>query len=88
MRAINTLIAAGLALATSMAIAGEGGRGEFGDQCAYGLSQGMKVQTDCSIHFVDGRGKKLCFSTQQNAVKFMTNFEKNLKAAEKNASRG
>jgi YHS domain-containing protein len=89
MRAITTtLLAATLALGATMAAAGEGGRGEFGEQCAYGLSQGMKVETDCSINFVGDRGIKYCFSSQQNAVKFMSNFEKNLKAAEKNASRG
>jgi YHS domain-containing protein len=89
MRAIPmTILAAALALGSSVATAGEGGRGEFGNQCAYGLSQGMNVKTGCSINFTDGRGKTLCFSSQQNAVKFMSNFEKNLKAAEKNANRG
>ena len=81
MRAMTTLIAAGLALGASMVYAGEGGRGEFGEQCAYGLSQGQRVQTDCSINFVTDRGTMLCFMDQKSAIKFMTNFAQKLKKA-------
>lgn len=87
MRAITTLIAGALLLGASVAMAGDGARGEFDEQCAYGLSQGMKVKTDCSINFVGDRGTKLCFSSQKNAIKFMSNFDENLKKARKAAGR-
>ena len=87
MRAITSLITGALLLGASIAMAGEGGRGEFGDQCAYGLSQGTKVMTDCSINYVDDRGKKLCFSSHKNAIKFMSNYDKNMSVAEKNFAR-
>lgn len=87
MRTLTTLITGALLLGATAVMANEGGRGEFGEQCAYGLSQGMKVKTDCSINFVGDRGTKLCFSSQKNAIKFMSNFDENMAKAKKNASR-
>ncbi|MEP7228346.1 MAG: hypothetical protein ABI785_13340 [Gemmatimonadales bacterium] len=87
MRALSTLVTGALLLGASVAMANEGGRGEFGEQCAYGLSQGQKVMTDCSINFVNDRGTKLCFSSQKNAVKFMSNYDQNMAAASKNYGR-
>lgn len=87
MRALTTLAAGALLLGSSLAMAGEGGRGEFGNQCAYGLSQGMVVMTDCAISFVDDRGTKLCFSSTKNAIKFMSNYDENMSVAMRNFGR-
>jgi len=72
--AVLTLAAAGLANA-----------GEFDGQCAYGLSLGKSVKTDCSVHkSIDG--KDYCFSSPDAMASFSKdekgNLEKAIKVAE------
>lgn len=58
-----------------------GAAGEFGNNCAYGLSQGVKKYTDCSVmEKIDG--KVYCFSKQSVKEKFMEDPEGNLEKAE------
>ena len=55
--------------------------GEFNNQCAYGLSLGMHVKTDCSINEkIDG--KTYCFSSGDSRTKFMADAKGNLKKAQ------
>ncbi len=83
---LTTLITGALLLGASVAMA-EGGRGEFDEHDAYALTKGEKVKTDCSINFVGDRGTKLCFSSQKNAVEFMSHFDKNMAKAKKRFGR-
>ncbi len=83
MRTLTSLLTGALLLGSTAAMAAEGGRGEFGEQCAYGLSQGKTVMTDCSVNYSNGRGTKLCFSSEQAAVKFMSNYDENMTKAKK-----
>lgn len=39
--------------------------GEFGNHCAYGLTSGMQVKTDCSINWKSPSNKTYCFSTEE-----------------------
>ncbi len=54
--------------------------GEFGDECALGLSMGRHVKTDCSISEVIG-GKTLCFSSAAAKATFDKYPEMSLKQA-------
>lgn len=54
--------------------------GEFGDECALGLSMGKHVKTDCSISEVIG-GKTLCFSSASAKATFDKYPEMSLKQA-------
>ena len=64
-----------------LAAAAHGANGEFNDQCAYGMSLGMHVPTDCSINEKIG-GKTYCFSSDGSKTKFMANVKANLKKAQ------
>lgn len=58
-----------------------GDLGEFGNNCAWGLSQGVKKFTDCSVQEkIDG--KLYCFSKQSAKEQFMEDPEGNLTKAE------
>ena len=57
-----------------------GAAGEFGNNCAFGLTQGVKKYTDCSVmEKIDG--KVYCFSKQSAKEKFMEDAEGNVKKA-------
>lgn len=66
---------------TSAAAVAAGALGEFGNNCAYGLTQGTKKYTDCSIHEKVG-DKLYCFGTQAGKEAFMEDPEGNVKKAE------
>ncbi len=73
---------AGTALIVSgTAAIAAGAAGEFGNNCAWGLTQGVKKYTDCSVHEkIDG--KTYCFSKQTVKETFMEDPEDNLSKAE------
>ena len=54
--------------------------GEFGDECAFALSMGKHLKTDCSISEVIG-GKTLCFSSAAAKATFDKYPEMSLKQA-------
>lgn len=73
-----TLSAIGLAIAfgASSVMAGE-----FSDHCAWGLANGKKVKTDCSINMTGPDGKTYCFSNEQVKWEFAADPVKYSKAA-------
>jgi YHS domain-containing protein len=84
MRVINLSLAAALALGSTAAFAAT----QFEKHCAWGLSQGKKVKTDCSDFITDNRsGKTYCFSNNQVKYQFFSNYDENIKAAEKTFGR-
>lgn len=54
--------------------------GEFGNSCAYGLSQGKKMSTDCSVN-ATLQGKQYCFSSEDAMASFMTDYKANISKA-------
>ncbi len=84
MRVLNVGVATALALGSSVAMANT----QFDKHCAWGLSQGKKVKTDCSDFIADNRtGKVYCFSNNQVKYQFFSNYEDNIKKADKTFGR-
>lgn len=71
------------ALASALLFSTAAMAGEFGNQCAYGLSQGKKVMTDCTINGVIG-GQTYCFGSKEAMSKFMSDTKGNLAKAKAN----
>lgn len=61
---------ANLVLISVLSISGTASAAEMGDNCTFGLSEGMMMQTDCSVKTVH-QGKTYCFSNEQSKKKFM-----------------
>lgn len=78
---LASALAGAMLFASGSAALAAGDLGEFGNNCAYGLSQGAKKYTDCSVNEkIDG--KLYCFSTQTAKEEFMKDPEGNLAKAE------
>lgn len=80
----KTLLAIGLSLFAGAGFAAA--TGEFNDECAYGLSLGKHVKTDCSVHEKIGT-KTYCFSSAEAKTKFMADSKGNMKKAEETFGR-
>jgi len=79
----KTLIALSMALFASTAFAA---KGEFDQECAYGLSMGKHVKTDCSVsEQIDG--KTYCFSSAEAKSKFMADAKGHMAKAEETYGR-
>jgi len=70
-------IAAALLLSMFASLAGAE---EFGKNCTAGLSEGLMVQTDCSVKS-DYHGKTYCFSGEEARMAFMADPEKTIQKA-------
>lgn len=81
----KTLIAIALSFFAGTALAADV-KGEFNNDCAYGMSMGKKVQTDCSVREEIG-GKTYCFSSEEAKSKFMSDAEANLEKAQEQFGR-
>jgi hypothetical protein len=87
MRFRSILLASILAISTSAAFAqAVGGRNVHDSLCSFALTQGKKVQTDCSIHIVS-RGEMYCFHGMREMSSFASNFDVNAKKASENFGR-
>lgn len=84
MKIRQILLACVLALSMSAAVAeiesGRGGVSVHDGLCAYSLTQGKRIQTDCSVHIVN-RGEMYCFKGTRELSLFASNLEKNVKKA-------
>ena len=80
MKSIKPLLTIALCAA---AVAAFAAKGEFGDHCAFGLSMGKVVQTDCAISEAVA-GKTYCFSSPEAKASFMKEPEASLAKAETN----
>jgi YHS domain-containing protein len=81
MRKILVAAAFGLSAGSIFAAAGE-----FNNECAYGLSLGKHVNTDCSVsEKIDG--KTYCFSSPEAKSKFMADASGNMSKAEETFGR-
>jgi len=56
-------------------------KGEFDNSCAFGLTQGQTVQTDCSINWTAPDGKVYCFSREASKEAFLKNPTENIQKA-------
>lgn len=74
-------LAGAIVLASGSAALAAGDLGEFGNNCAYGLTQGVKKFTDCSVQEMIG-DKRYCFSKQSAKEAFMEDPEGNVAKAE------
>jgi len=66
-----------LGAAAIMSVSMQAGAGELGDHCAWGLVNGKKVKTDCSVSQMSTDGKTYCFSNEQVKWNFMADLEGN-----------
>jgi YHS domain-containing protein len=67
MKSVNAIVATALIALSTVAFAA---MGEFADNCAYGMSMGKAVKTDCSVAQQIG-GKNYCFSSEEAKATFM-----------------
>ena len=74
-------LAGAMMIASGSAALAAGDLGEFGNNCAYGLTQGKKKFTDCSVQEMIGE-KRYCFSKQSAKEAFMEDPEGNVAKAE------
>jgi hypothetical protein len=49
--------------------------------CAFALTEGQRVQTDCSVHIVT-RGQTYCFQRTRELSQFATNLDANIRRAD------
>jgi YHS domain-containing protein len=75
----NVALCLSLLLASAAAWAAEG---EFGSQCALGMTMGKNVPTDCSVNMKGTDGKTYCFSNEEAKAAFSKDVEGNLKKAQ------
>ena len=80
--ALATALAGAMMIASGSAAFAAGDLGEFGNNCAYGLTQGKKKFTDCSVQEMIGE-KRYCFSKQPAKEAFLKDPEGNVAKAEK-----
>lgn len=78
---LASAVAGAFLLASGSAALAAGDLGEFGNNCAYGLTQGVKKFTDCSVQEMIG-DKRYCFSKQSAKEAFMEDPEGNVAKAE------
>ena len=78
---LATALAGAIMIASDSAALAAGDLGEFGYNCAFGLTQGVKKFTDCSV-LEKINGKLYCFSKQSAKEAFMKDPEGNVAKAE------
>ena len=77
---IKTIVTSALAGAFALGLATSALAGEFDNNCSWGLANGKKVLTDCSVNAAI-KGKTYCFSNEQAKTEFMKNPDANLAKA-------
>jgi hypothetical protein len=80
-KTLAAALAGAILFASGSAALAAGDLGEFGNNCAYGLTQGQKKFTDCSVQEMIG-DKRYCFSKQSAKEAFMEDPEGNVAKAE------
>jgi hypothetical protein len=80
-KVVLATLAGAMMIASGSAALAAGDLGEFGNNCAYGLTQGKKKFTDCSVQEMIG-DKRYCFSKQSAKEAFMEDPEGNVAKAE------
>jgi len=55
---------------------------EFGGQCAYAMSEGQKISTDCSVLWLAPDDKIYCFFNEDAKQKFLKAPGENIKRAQ------
>lgn len=82
-RAAFFIVTLGVLCVVSAAYAVTPSAAKYGGLCAYSLSQGEKVATDCSIYFQSpNEAQPFCFSSEQAKSDFAEDLEKNTLQAE------
>jgi YHS domain-containing protein len=97
MRTITSLLAAGLLACSMSAIAAnergseigpEGNvvrdgtlKGEYNNECAWGLANGKHVETNCAVNMTREDGKTYCFSSDKAMANFMKEPSRNMSKA-------
>lgn len=77
---LASALAGAMMLGSGSAALAAGPAGEFGNNCAFGLTKGVKKYTDCSVSEKIG-GKTYCFSKQSAKEAFMEDADGNLAKA-------
>jgi YHS domain-containing protein len=77
---IKTIVTSALAGALAICLATAAIAGEFDNMCSWGLANGKKVKTDCSVNATI-KGKTYCFSNEPAKTEFMKSPDANLAKA-------
>jgi uncharacterized protein YjbI with pentapeptide repeats len=89
MKKLTLTLASAALLLSSIAFAAEPTKGEMGNNCTTGLSEGVLMKTNCQISELY-KGKTYCFSSQASKDEFLKNPEETISKAkafyEKNAN--
>lgn len=79
---IGATVAAFLLSAAAIPFTAQAAEGEFGGQCAMGLSLGMSVKTTCKVTWTSEDGKTYCFSSEASKTNFLKDPKQNLAKAQ------
>lgn len=79
MRIIKSTLAALLLASSLSAVAAT--KGQFNNECAWGLANDKHVKTDCSVNMTGEDGKTYCFSNDKALAAYMSNPVQNLARA-------
>ena len=76
------LIASTLIASAAFAADNHADMGQYGNHCAYGLTMGKQVPTDCHVNWVDPAShKKYCFLNEENKANWAKDTATNIKKA-------
>ena len=80
---MRTMIVSALAgaFALGLATSAFAATGQFDNMCSWGLANGKKVKTDCSVNAAI-KGKTYCFSNKEAMGEFMKSPDANLAKAQ------
>lgn len=62
-------------------------KGEYNNECAWGLANGKHVETDCKVNMTREDGKTYCFSSDKAMANFMKEPQRNMSKAKETYGR-
>ena len=62
-------------------------KGEYNNECAWGLANGKHVETDCKVNMTREDGKTYCFSNDKAMANFMKEPSRNMSKAKETYGR-
>jgi len=79
---VGTTAAAFFFAAAPIPFTAQAAEGEFGGQCAMGLTLGIPLQTACDVTWKSEDGKTYCFSSEASKTNFLKDPKRNLAKAQ------
>ena len=79
---MRVLMSFSLAIVLAVATPARGADAEYDGHCAYGMSEGTAISTDCTVVWLSPEGKIYCFFNQAAKEKFLQAPKENLMRAQ------